>query len=100
VRLQLTVHCPRPHRAGQTWTAAKLQKLPQQPDRAWAWSLFEARLPLPPGTQAGQQLELVCKAVDASYNTQPDSVAAIWNLRGVVNNAWHRVRVDVVSDDE
>ena len=48
----------------------------------------------------GQQLELVCKAVDASYNTQPDSVAAIWNLRGVVNNAWHRVSVQLVADDE
>lgn len=86
--------------AGKTWTAAKLHKLPQQPDRAWAWSLFEARLALPTGADPGQQVELVAKAVDASYNTQPDSVAAIWNLRGVVNNAWHRVPVQVVGDDE
>jgi sulfite oxidase len=42
----------------------------------------------------------VAKAVDASYNSQPDNVAAIWNLRGVVNNAWHRVKVAVVGDDE
>jgi sulfite oxidase len=39
----------------------------------------------------------VVKATDDSYNSQPDSVAAIWNLRGVVNNAWHRVTVDVAA---
>lgn len=39
----------------------------------------------------------VARAVDSSYNSQPDSVAAIWNLRGVVNNAWHRVRVEVAK---
>ncbi|CAM9947103.1 unnamed protein product [Bubo scandiacus] len=44
---------------------------------------------------AGAELEIVCKAVDGSYNVQPDTVAPIWNLRGVLSNAWHRVRVTV-----
>jgi len=47
------------------------------------------------GSGASQQVNLVSKATDASYNTQPDSVAGVWNLRGVVNNAWHRVGISV-----
>jgi len=39
------------------------------------------------------QHTLVCKAVDASHNYQPESVAGIWNLRGLNNNSWHRVPV-------
>ena len=35
------------------------------------------------------------QATDESYNTQPEGAAAIWNLRGVVCNAWHRVQVEV-----
>lgn len=44
-------------------------------------------------------VNLICKATDASYNVQPDSVAGIWNLRGINNNAWHRVSVNVVAED-
>ncbi len=35
-----------------------------------------------------------CDQVDASYNTQPESKEAVWNLRGVINNAWHHVQVE------
>ncbi|GLC42769.1 hypothetical protein PLESTM_001377800 [Pleodorina starrii] len=85
---------------GSSWTAAKL--LPPPPGApphgsysgAWAWTLWEATVPLPKPGADGRlppALELVCKAVDSSYNNQPDSIGPIWNLRGIVNNAWHRV---------
>ncbi|XP_046731150.1 sulfite oxidase, mitochondrial isoform X1 [Silurus meridionalis] len=85
---------------GKTWHVAKLQSSEEiessapspPPGRAWAWKLWEIEIPLPEGAQ---ELEVVCKAVDSSYNTQPDSVAPIWNLRGVLTNAWHQVRVKV-----
>lgn len=81
---------------GRQWTTAKLQKLPhQKPDRAWAWSLWEATVPLPEGFKG--QLELVCKATDQAYNTQPEETAAVWNVRGLVNNAWHKVAVSVTD---
>ena len=38
-------------------------------------------------------VELCVKATDASYNVQPERLAPIWNLRGLNNNAWHRVQV-------
>ncbi|XP_028855337.1 sulfite oxidase, mitochondrial [Denticeps clupeoides] len=86
---------------GKTWHVAQLQNAEKgeepapspPPGRAWAWKLWEITVPLP--TEA-HELELVCKAVDNSYNVQPDSVAPIWNLRGVLSNAWHRVKVKLI----
>ena len=78
---------------GKTWHNAEIQPNGQSPYRAYAWSLWEATVPIPEGTKG--KVELVCKAVDISYNVQPDSVDGIWNLRGVLNNAWHRVNVHV-----
>uniref|UniRef100_A0A671N6G5 Sulfite oxidase n=1 Tax=Sinocyclocheilus anshuiensis TaxID=1608454 RepID=A0A671N6G5_9TELE len=85
---------------GKTWHVAKLHTSDQEqhpappppPGRAWAWKLWEIDVPIP---HRAQELEIVCKAVDSSYNTQPDTVAPIWNLRGVRSNAWHRVQVKV-----
>jgi len=82
---------------GKTWTTAKLDAGPssQRGDRAklgWAWTMWQAEVPLPGGTK---EVEVVAKATDGAYNSQPDSVAGIWNLRGMVNNAWHRVKVNV-----
>uniref|UniRef100_A0A8C2SPL9 Sulfite oxidase n=1 Tax=Coturnix japonica TaxID=93934 RepID=A0A8C2SPL9_COTJA len=76
---------------GRTWNVARLAGDKAPLGRAWAWALWELTVPV----TAGTELEIVCKAVDNSYNVQPDSVAPIWNLRGVLSNAWHRVRVSV-----
>lgn len=43
------------------------------------------------------KVELWAKAVDSSYNTQPETFANIWNLRGVLSNAYHRVKVKVAA---
>ncbi|XP_006004738.1 sulfite oxidase, mitochondrial [Latimeria chalumnae] len=77
---------------GKTWQTASLIGQEQKPGRAWAWKLWKLTAPLPKGTE---QLEIICKAVDSSYNVQPDTVAPIWNLRGVLSNAWHRVNVSL-----
>lgn len=79
---------------GVTWAPATISKLPtNKPGRSWAWSLWEVTLPLPKGHTG--PLELCCKATDESYNTQPESAAGVWNIRGLANNSWHRVVVDV-----
>ncbi|XP_028301843.1 sulfite oxidase, mitochondrial [Gouania willdenowi] len=90
---------------GKSWQVAQLQSsekgLPPGPSpptgQAWAWKLWEIEAPLPPETQ---EVEIICKAVDNSYNMQPDSVPPIWNLRGVLSNAWHRVKVKIREDEE
>lgn len=82
---------------GKTWTEARLHKVPHsKPDRAWAWTLWEAVLPIPQGYTG--PLDLVCKATDAAYNTQPETAASVWNIRGLANNSWHRVPVTVADE--
>ncbi|POM81716.1 Sulfite oxidase [Phytophthora palmivora] len=84
---------------GKTWTPAELHESGkrQKYNRAWAWTPWELDVEVPPGTK---KLDIMCKAVDASYNVQPDTIAPIWNMRGVLNNAWHRVHVSVEESDE
>ncbi|XP_028262913.1 sulfite oxidase, mitochondrial [Parambassis ranga] len=89
---------------GKTWQVAQLRssergETPEPsppPGRAWAWKLWEITAPLP---AEAQEVEIICKAVDNSYNVQPDTVSPIWNLRGVLSNAWHRVKVKIREDE-
>ncbi|GLE05438.1 hypothetical protein PINS_up014451 [Pythium insidiosum] len=84
---------------GQSWMPAELHESGrrQKYNRAWAWTPWEIDVPVPRGAK---RLDITCKAVDSSYNVQPDTIAPIWNMRGVLNNAWHRVQVDVVEEEE
>lgn len=75
---------------GKTWRAAELREKNQKRNEVYDWTLWEADIELPNGIK---DVELICKAIDSAYNTQPDTVEPIWNLRGVLNNAWHRVVV-------
>lgn len=69
---------------GRTWTTAELA-----PEHArWAWRLWEARLDLPAGPH-----EILCRAWDTAAQTQPERPEHVWNFKGYMNNAWHRVRV-------
>jgi len=78
---------------GATWQQAKLTEGADQPrGRAWAWTFWEAEVPIPADGSTAHHT-LICKATDASHNVQPDTVAGIWNLRGLANNAWHRVPI-------
>jgi sulfite oxidase len=98
---------------GATWHTAELTTPPGQPlHRRWAWSLWEAEVPLAEALAATassssksdssseRKIELLCKAVDAAYNVQPETAPPLWNLRGVLSNSWHRVKLRVVNDDE
>lgn len=78
---------------GLTWQEAELEGEEQRPRKAWAWRIWQLKARVP---AEQKELNIVCKAVDDSYNVQPDTVAPIWNLRGVLSNAWHRVHVRVV----
>ena len=72
---------------GGTWVQAELlnQSCP------WAWVLWKANFELQPG-----KYQLVVRAVDSSANEQPQNVSQVWNFKGYMNNAWHRVNVEVV----
>lgn len=78
---------------GKTWTTADIEQTPQTDYTAWAWVFWEATVPLPKNHNG--KAEIICKACDSQYNVQPDSVEGIWNLRGCLSNAWHRVNVTI-----
>lgn len=71
---------------GRTWVEAALQ------ERAgpWSWCFWEATLELAPG-----QYELCVRAWDSAGTTQPADLREVWNFKGYMNNAWHRVAVEV-----
>lgn len=76
---------------GKTWSGAMLrEKETERRNEVYDWTLWNATVRLP----VEGNVEFVCKAIDSAYNTQPDSAAAIWNLRGLLNNAWHRVKAE------
>lgn len=80
---------------GQTWEQAQIEPDQAQGHKAWSWSLWRYRCPRPPANS-----QIVVKAVDEAYNTQPDTHGPTWNFRGNLTNAWHRVRVDdSIMDD-
>ncbi len=73
---------------GATWTQAQLEG----DDQPWTWRLWQAQLELPPGEH-----EIIVCAVDSAANMQPVHLRDVWNFKGYMNNAWHRVRVHVAE---
>eukprot|EP00931_Biecheleriopsis_adriatica_P052430 TRINITY_DN30497_c0_g1_i2.p1 TRINITY_DN30497_c0_g1~~TRINITY_DN30497_c0_g1_i2.p1 ORF type:complete len:650 (+),score=127.59 TRINITY_DN30497_c0_g1_i2:53-2002(+) len=83
---------------GKTWvTADLLDGKDQNPTRAWAWTFWEASIPVPEESK-GKELTILCRAVDSAYSTQPERPEPLWNLRGLNCNCWHRVTVKHLDD--
>uniref|UniRef100_A0A0M3I7X2 sulfite oxidase n=1 Tax=Ascaris lumbricoides TaxID=6252 RepID=A0A0M3I7X2_ASCLU len=81
---------------GNTWQLAELAHPEGQDlDHMWSWTLFKATVKIP---KDAKYMDLVCKATDRSYNTQPETAIGIWNVRGLIHNAWHHIRVDIIDD--
>eukprot|EP00316_Scyphosphaera_apsteinii_P000846 CAMPEP_0119321010 /NCGR_PEP_ID=MMETSP1333-20130426/54139_1 /TAXON_ID=418940 /ORGANISM="Scyphosphaera apsteinii, Strain RCC1455" /LENGTH=525 /DNA_ID=CAMNT_0007327867 /DNA_START=23 /DNA_END=1600 /DNA_ORIENTATION=+ len=77
---------------GNSWYTAQLREGSEQPNgRAWAWTFWDVTIDIP----VGRDVTIVSKAVDAAHNTQPESPRSVWNLRGLGNNSWHKVHVNI-----
>ena len=72
---------------GATWQQATLAPRDEGP---WSWVLWHCTLDLPKGKH-----ELVVRAWDAAGQTQPSAAADLWNFKGYLSAAWHRVPVKV-----
>ena len=53
-------------------------------------------MPVPKGRT---KMDVVCKAIDSGYNSQPERPEPIWNIRGVLSNSWHRVALKIEDED-
>lgn len=71
---------------GHTWNQASLLDDKSHGNRAWAWSRWKFACP-----KVDVANRIVVKAVDESYNTQPDSYPPTFNFRGNLTQSWHSV---------
>ncbi|KJH44770.1 oxidoreductase molybdopterin binding domain protein [Dictyocaulus viviparus] len=111
---------------GRTWQSAELEQDPEQDlDHMWAWTFFRSSVKIPDGVNKvelivkatdrgnfckGYSKRMIKKEINFfniqkqmtkreknAYNTQPETAAGIWNVRGLLHNAWHRVEVEVLD---
>ncbi len=69
---------------GVSWVPAELHD-----DRGpWVWRFWRVSLGLTPGPY-----EIMVRAWDSAGETQPERIESVWNFKGYMNTAWHRVRV-------
>ena len=77
---------------GKSWQAAEIKEGGNQKfGRAWAWVFWECEVPA--SVKKDGTVEVASKAVDLAFNSQPESVAHGWNVRGLGNNSWHRASI-------
>jgi sulfite oxidase len=67
--------------------------------RNWSWKQFKQKLPLPDSVKhklaRGEvaNLEIIAKAVDGDFNSQPERMNSTWNVLGICANHWSRVNI-------
>jgi sulfite oxidase len=73
---------------GRMWSQAQFMTEAQP----YVWRLWEASLVLSPGAH-----ELIARAWDSGANPQPERVESLWNFKGYMNNAYYRIRVNIIG---
>ena len=69
------------------WNEAILKEGSEQNlNKAWAWTFWELNID---SNNLNDDMIIICKATDSSYNTQPEKSEFTWNIRGLNNNSWH-----------
>ncbi|XP_022821957.1 probable sulfite oxidase, mitochondrial isoform X1 [Spodoptera litura] len=78
---------------GETWVQAEeMQTDDAPPQQHYSWTLWTARIPV---RKEQKEIELWAKATDSNFNTQPEKFDDIWNIRGLLSNAYHRIKVQI-----
>ena len=80
---------------GKQWHTAQLIDDYTAPslNRRWAWTRWQASVQPDPAAAAAGEREVWVRAVDSSYNSQPENMDHIWNLRGVMAVAYHKIKI-------
>jgi sulfite oxidase len=74
---------------GRHWQQAELERAASP----WSWTFWTVTVHLDPGNH-----ELVVRAWDSAGQTQPARPDDVWNFKGYLSTAWHRVPLAVRSD--
>ncbi|MBC8160049.1 MAG: hypothetical protein H7Z42_02430, partial [Roseiflexaceae bacterium] len=73
---------------GRSWHTADMTSA----DAVGSWCLWRAQLDITNVTTS-----IIVRAWDTAANSQPALVEQVWNAKGYMNNAWHRVPVIVAG---
>mmetsp|Transcript_41391 Transcript_41391/g.100458 ORF Transcript_41391/g.100458 Transcript_41391/m.100458 type:complete len:814 (-) Transcript_41391:553-2994(-) len=77
---------------GKSWTLTKIKR-PEQPTefgRYWCWVFWEQEIDLS-ALFMSETPELLCRGWDAAMNRQPEAIT--WNVMGMMNNSYFRIKV-------
>lgn len=91
IRVEITID------GGESWMLCRIHH-PEKPTKYgkfWCWCFWELDVEV---MQLIQAKELAVRAWDASMNTQPQQL--IWNVMGMLNNCWFRVKVSPCKPKE
>ena len=78
---------------GKTWFEGKLDEQDSVLEpRHYGWTIWSATVDVP---EEAKDMEIWSKAVDSAYNVQPESFENIWNLRGLLSNAYFRLKIKI-----
>jgi len=81
----------------QNWRPAKIERF-EKPDKfgqCWCWVFWSVDIPISVLANCG---EFAARAWDDSQNCQPERPT--WNLMGMMNNNWFRVKVHKLASNE
>lgn len=73
---------------GKTWQQAELHEAAAKGHRSWSWRQWSLAVPM--RVLSGN---ICVKAIDESYNTQPENFDHYYNFCGHLANCWHRFPV-------
>ena len=74
---------------GRNFVQATMEDRDSSP---FTWTFWHAEMTLAPGEH-----ELVVRAVDSAGQSQPERPSDLWNFKGYLSAAWHRVKVSVAG---
>ncbi|KAI0358058.1 hypothetical protein OH77DRAFT_1502602 [Trametes cingulata] len=64
-------------------------------EKYWAWIFWSCEVKL---QELASAYEIIVRAQDGRKNYQPEHIS--WNLMGMMNNAWYRVRPRIIQDEK
>lgn len=83
---------------GRNWMPTEITASPADPSpsrsRSWGWTLWRVDVPLP---QGAQEVQLAVRAMDVACNSQAADPQQVWNWRGLANNSYHSVTLQLLS---
>ncbi|KAI0746771.1 hypothetical protein C8Q80DRAFT_795793 [Daedaleopsis nitida] len=82
---------------GKTWKYCYrhfLDKPLRNGDKYWAWIFWSCDVKI---REIVNAFEIIVRAHDQKKNFQPEHIT--WNLTGMMNNSWYRVRPNLFRDD-